>query len=457
MIVVVGAGPAGLLAAWHAARAGHEVTVLERAAVVGGLAASFEVAGQRVDLGSHRLHPSIDPALLGELRGLLGDDLQVRPRYGRIALAGRLLGFPLRTGDLLRHLPPRLAARMAFDAAIAPLRRPRADTYAEVVRAGLGPAVHDAFYGPFARKLWGVEGSELSGEVARRRIAASSPTAIARKLLRATDPAKRTFLYPRRGFGQISEALAEAAVGAGAVVELGAEVAAVEVGSEGPVVQLVGGRRLPATQVWTSAPLPVLSRLVAGAPPEVVAAADELQHRAMVLLYLVLEQPQWTAFDAHYLPGADVVATRISEPKRYRTSAEDPPDRTVLCVEIPCAVGDATWIAAPDALAAHVVDQLAPLGLPAIRPVAAEVRRVPRLYPVYRPGYEQALAVLEGWVDGLPGVVTFGRQGLFVADNAHHVLAMGRDLAAALRPDGTLDQQAWAAARARFRRFVVED
>jgi protoporphyrinogen oxidase len=89
--------------------------------------------------------------------------------------------------------------------------------------------------------------------------------------------------------------------------------------------------------------------------------------------------------------------------------------------------------------------------------VAAEVRRVPRLYPIYRPGYERSLATIEAWVDSLPGVVTFGRQGLFVADNTHHVLAMGRDLAAATRPDGTLDAPAWAAARNRFRRFVVED
>jgi protoporphyrinogen oxidase len=457
LIVVVGAGPAGLLAAWHAARSGHEVVVVERAPVVGGLAASFEVAGQRVDLGSHRLHPSIEPGLLAQLQGLLGDDLQLRPRHGRIAMAGRLVGFPLRTADLLRHLPPALAARMALDAAVAPLRHPRADTYAEVVRAGLGPTVHDSFYGPYARKLWGVDGAELSGEVARRRITASSPTAVARKLIRATDPAKRTFLYPRRGFGQLSEALADAAIGAGATVELGAEVLGIDVGPGGPGVQLAAGRRLAATQVWTSAPLPVLTRLVAGAPPDVVAAAADLQHRAMVLLYLVLDQPAWTEFDAHYLPDEAVMATRISEPKCYRSSTEDPADRTVLCAEIPCAVGDEVWTAEPDALAARLVDQLATVGLPPVRPVAAEVRRVPRLYPIYRPGYDRSLATIEAWVDSLPGVVTFGRQGLFVADNTHHVLAMGRDLAAATRPDGTLDAPSWATARARFRHFVVED
>lgn len=437
MIAVIGAGPAGLLAAWHAARAGHDVTVVDGAPVVGGLAGSFDVAGQRVDHGSHRLHPSTDPSLLAELRSLLGEDLQVRTRSGRIAMAGRLLSFPLRTTDLLRNLPRPLAARMALDATVAPLRRPRADTYAEVVRAGLGPTVQRSFYGPYAHKLWGCDGGELAGEVARRRIAASSPMAIARKLVRAADPGKRTFLYPRRGFGQLSERLADAAVDAGATIRLGT-----------PVTEL---GTLDAEQVWSTIPISAVPAIVRGAPDPVLAAAAQLQHRAMVLLYLVVDRPSWTDFDAHYFPEPSVVAARLSEPKRYRTSADDPADRTVLCAEVPCAVGDELWTADPAALAGRLDGELQRVGLPPVAPVDVVARHLPRVYPVYRLGYDRHLATLEAWVDSIPGLVTFGRQGLFVADNTHHVLAMGRALAA------TGGGPAWPEARQRFRDFVVED
>jgi len=67
-LVVLGAGPAGLAAAWRAARKGLSVIVLERGDSVGGMAASFDVAGFRVDFGSHRLHPAIPPHLLTDLR-----------------------------------------------------------------------------------------------------------------------------------------------------------------------------------------------------------------------------------------------------------------------------------------------------------------------------------------------------------------------------------------------------
>ncbi|MDQ3469441.1 MAG: FAD-dependent oxidoreductase [Actinomycetota bacterium] len=80
--VVLGGGPAGLAAAWYAARAGRHVALVERAPVVGGLAGSFEVSGVRVDHGSHRLHERTDPSLLADLRTLLGDELQPRPRHG---------------------------------------------------------------------------------------------------------------------------------------------------------------------------------------------------------------------------------------------------------------------------------------------------------------------------------------------------------------------------------------
>ena len=452
MIVVVGAGPAGLAAAWRAALAGHEVTVVERAPVVGGMAGSFEVAGVRVDHGSHRLHPSTPPEVLGALRELLGDDLQVRPRNGRIRLLDRWVAFPLQTGDLLRRTPPGFAARAALDAVTGPLRRPRADTFAEVVRAGLGPAVLDTFYGPYARKLWGVEASELSGELARRRVSASSPLAIARRLVRGARPEGRSFLYPRRGFGAIADALADAATAAGADIRLGAGLRQLKVGRDRLRVELDDGTAIDAAHVWSTAPLTALARLTEPSP-----AIPDLRHRAMVLLYLVVDRPRWTSFDAHYFPGPDVLASRVSEPRNYRDSDDDPRDTTVLCAEIACDEGDAVWQAADGDLADRLADELAATGLARPGPVAVESRRLPRVYPLYRPGFADDLAGLERWAATIPGLVTFGRQGLFTPDNTHHALAMGWAAAAALDADGTFDTPTWTAARDGFRGFVVED
>ena len=482
-LLVLGAGPAGLAGALVAARAGLSVAVLERADHVGGLAASYDVAGVRVDAGSHRLHPSTPAPLLALLRDLLGDDLQTRPRHGRLRLGEAWVGFPLRAGDLARSAPRPLLAGLARDAVLAPLRRPRADTYAEVLRAGLGPTALRELYAPMAEKLWGLPAERLHGHQARVRVTAGSPAAVVRRLLRpaaatAAGAQGQAFLYPRRGFGQVPEALASAAGEAGASVRLGWSVTAVVPGAADTAPVVVRAARngeelaIGAWHVLSTLPLPLLARLVPGAPAPVREAAAGLGTRAVVLLHAVHRPPgtttspvRWTPFDAHYLPGRGTPVVRLSEPLNYRDSADDPVDRSVVTAEIPCAVGDATWTAEPDALADVLRRTLADADLPPLRPPAdgpaVLVRRLPHVYPVYDLESSDRAAVVLRWADGLPGVTSAGRLGSFAHDNTHHAMTTGVALAEALTSgrDGVLrrDDDAWRSARAAAAVHRVED
>ncbi|MGE3526814.1 MAG: NAD(P)-binding protein, partial [Gemmatimonadales bacterium] len=80
-VVILGAGPAGAGAAYQLRRRGRgAVTVIEQQLVPGGNSGSFEAEGQRLDFGSHRLHPACDPAILADIRTLLAGDLLDRPR-----------------------------------------------------------------------------------------------------------------------------------------------------------------------------------------------------------------------------------------------------------------------------------------------------------------------------------------------------------------------------------------
>jgi len=464
-LVVLGGGPAGLTAAWRAARRGLRVVLLERAPRTGGMAAGFELAGVRVDHGSHRLHPATDPDVLADLRRLLGGDLQTRPRHGRLLVAGRWLDFPLRAGQLLTDLPGHLVAGAARDAALAPLRRRRGRSYESVLRAGLGPTLYDEMYGPYARKLWGLDGSAIDAEQARRRVGADTPWKVAARVLRGGRTTRGSsqgavFHYPRRGFGQIVDVLAAAAVDCGAQVRTGVEVTAVHVRPDGVRVAFEGGA-LTARHVFSTLPLTTLGRLARPAPSaQAVQSAAALRFRAMVLVYLVHQGGRWTGYDAHYVPGTHTPVTRVSEPANYRDSADDPHDRSVLCAEIPCAAGDTVWSMTDDELAALVLRGLADCGLPVVHLPDSDgvhVRRLRHVYPVYGVGYADRLAPIAGWAERLANVTTFGRLGLFVHDNTHHAMRMAYDAVDSLRDDGSLDVAAWAAARERFAAHVVED
>lgn len=463
-LIVLGAGPAGLAAAWRAGRAGMSTIVLERGPAVGGMAASFDVAGVRVDHGSHRLHPATPPAVLADLRELLGEDLQCRPRNGRLRVAGEWVGFPLRPGELLRALPAGMLARITAEALTEPLRgRGEPASYSGALRASLGPTLYDALYAPYAVKLWGLPGTQIDPEQARRRVSADTPWKIAHRMLRQRFGGQRRggqgriFHYPRRGFGQIVDALADAAVDSGADLRLETEADQVCPTEDGVTVHTRDGHALTAGHLFTTIPLPLLARITVPAPPaSAVDAAAALRFRSMVLVYLVHEGRPWTGFDAHYLPGPDTPVSRISEPANYRLSAEDPVDRTVLCCEVPCQFGDRWWSADDGELAEMVAETLARSGLPPVQGREVVTRRLRTVYPVYEIGYAKHLAGLDAWAATLPRVTTFGRLGLFVHDNTHHAIAMAYDAVDALH-DGVWDATAWSAARRRFTEHVVED
>ncbi len=468
-VVILGAGPAGVGGAFKLRQGGRaQVTVLEQHAVPGGNAGSFEFGGMRVDYGSHRLHPATDPGIMAEIQRLLGDDLLDRPRHGRIGLRGRWIHFPLKPQDLLVRLDPGFALGTLRDMLLKPFRgAPSGDSFADVLRANLGPTICDSFYFPYARKIWGRDPSQLSGIQARRRVSAGTFLKLIRKVMNAIPgfkpPGAGRFFYPRQGYGQIVEAYADAAAALGADFRYSRRVTRlVPPDAERPrwVVEFQQGEtveRLEADQLWSTIPVTLLARLIGDdVPAAVTQAAAAMEYRGMLLVYLSIPVDQFTEFDAHYFPSANLRITRLSEPKNYG-DLRATPGHTVLCAELPAGPSDPWWTMTDLELGALVAEDLARAGVPLpVAPEQVHVRRLKQAYPIYSTGYEVPFQVLDQWANGLPQFLSYGRQGLFAHDNTHHALAMAYAAADCLEPDG-FNAARWQQHREVFATHVVED
>lgn len=467
--MILGAGPAGLGAAYQLHRQGKaRVTVLERNPVVGGNAGSFQSNGIWLDFGSHRLHPATDPRILADIQRLLGDDLRYQVRHGRIHLRDKLIHFPLKPVDLLLRLDKGFAVSTLRDMARKAVAKPdEGNTFASVLWANLGPTICRDFYFPFARKMWGREPEELSGIQARKRVSASSFGKLVKKVMSSVPgfkpPGAGRFYYPVRGFGQISEAYAAAARDAGAEIALNTAVTGLSPltgdGAGWCVTAKQGDeeRTLRADYVWSTIPVTLLARMITPRPPEpVMQATTQIDYRAMILVYLELDVDQFTEYDAHYLPDERICITRLSEPKNYSALGE-PRGRTTLCAELPCSTDDPWWTMSDAEIGERVARDLAVAGLPLPRPpVNVFTRRLRQAYPIYQNGYEVPYRTLDDWVESIPRLLSYGRQGLFAHDNTHHALAMAYAAVECLT-NGEFDTAAWDRHRKVFETHVVED
>lgn len=468
-ITILGAGPAGIAAAYALTKEeGTDVSLIERAPVAGGNSASFDIEGVTCDYGSHRFHPVAEPEIVADLKSLLGDDLLLRPRHGRIRLGGRWIHFPLKLGDALLKLPKGFAFSLIADSLLKKFRKGQGGerSFSSVLYDGLGPTISENFYFPYVRKLWGLDPDKLAVTLAERRVGSGSVGKILMKMIRLlpglrSETAGR-FYYPRKGFGQIAGAMLDKAVERGAELNLNTEITRIERdGNTVTAVHLADGRVETAGNgnlILSTIPMTALVNLMDPPPPaEVIAATNAIRFRGMILIYLVLETDQFTEYDAHYFPEIATPISRMSEPKNYSASSE-PKGVTVLCAELPCDPNEKWWSMSDDELGQHYCTWLGDLGLPVKARVRKTLtRRLSHAYPVYDIDYKKNFDVVDQWLLGLDGLLVFGRQGLFAHDNTHHAFAMAYGAVDSIDDKAVVDRAKWAAYRAEFETHTVED
>ncbi len=91
--VVIGAGPAGLTAAYELTKLGLRPIVLEKERVVGGLARTENYNGFYFDMGGHRFFTKVEE-VKKMWHEVLGDDFLRRPRLSRIYYNQQVLLLP---------------------------------------------------------------------------------------------------------------------------------------------------------------------------------------------------------------------------------------------------------------------------------------------------------------------------------------------------------------------------
>ncbi|HVC66703.1 MAG TPA: NAD(P)/FAD-dependent oxidoreductase, partial [Acidimicrobiales bacterium] len=438
-VVVIGAGPAGLTAAYQLSKAGRDAMVLEADDVVGGISRTVERDGWRFDIGGHRFFTKVQPVeeLWHEI--LAPEDFLLRPRMSRIYYDGKFYDYPIKPLNALRNLGLVEAVCCAASYLKARVLPPKDQSTLEgYIVANYGWRLYEHFFKTYNEKVWGVPASELSADWGAQRIKGMSLFKAVWEPMRARlaggrrDRARQVtslieeFQYPKHGPGMMWEACRDLVEKSGVEVVMQAPVVALERGPGGVTAVTFDphGRRarVETDHVVSSMPFSALVRAMdPPAPPEVLAAADDLHYRDFLTVALVV--PEDTGFPDNwiYIHSPTVKVGRIQNfgswsPHMVRDGT------TCLGLEYFVFEGDELWATADDELVALATAELAAIGLVDPGQVArGYVVRMPKAYPVYDDTYRAAVQTIRRWLTAeVPNVHPVGRNGMHKYNNQDH-------------------------------------
>ncbi|OWK46888.1 NAD(P)/FAD-dependent oxidoreductase [Fimbriiglobus ruber] len=440
-VAIIGAGPAGLTAAYQLTKYGIPVTVLEAdPKYVGGISRTVRYNGFHFDIGGHRFF-SKSKEIEDLWSEILPDDMLDRPRSSRIFYNGQFFEYPLKAGEALMKLGPIESARCVLSylkARAFPQDNPR--SFQDWVTNQFGARLFNIFFKTYTEKVWGMSCKEISADWAAQRIKGLSlKSAILNALWKPKPKARgqviksliNTFRYPRLGPGMLWEACAEKVKAQGGVIEMGRKVVGLHydhktnlwtvnhTGPDGDFQQEV------VDHVISSAPM---KQLIHGLSPRTSDAArdaaSKLRYRDFLTVALVLKDRNQFTDNWIYIHDPGVKVGRVQNFKSW--SPEMVPDQSLNCygLEYFCFEGDGTWAASDADLIEMAKKELAKIGLADASDVLDGcVVRQPKAYPVYDDDYATHVATVRAELqDRFPNLHLVGRNGMHKYNNQDHAM-----------------------------------
>jgi protoporphyrinogen oxidase len=427
-ILVIGAGPAGLTAAWSLmAQKDHEVVILESSNDIGGISKTVISNGWRFDLGGHRFFSKSE--VVNDLWREMLDPIQflIRPRKSRIYYNKKYFDYPLKPINALRNLGIRETLRCILSFLLVKIRPPVDDkSFENWVAARFGWRLYRIFFKTYTEKVWGISTKKLQSTWAAQRIKNLSLGAAIRNALfpgrgRVLTTLIDRFLYPPLGPGQLWESAARKLVDAGCTLYFNEEVTQVRVTKDCYLVETTTGRIIEAHAVFSSAPLASLPKLL-NASKEIQEYGGKLKFRDFLIVALPIKITQ-EIFDDNWIYIHDP-SVKVGRIQNYGSWSPEMVKEGSTCLGMEYFVnrGDSFWNLGDHELVELALNELKTVGFDvSLSESSGYVVRVEKAYPVYDEEYLESVDKIKVWLhDQHPRWFQIGRNGQHRYNNQDH-------------------------------------
>lgn len=435
-VLIAGAGPAGLTAAYSLAKLGQKPTVLEADTQVGGLSRTVNYGGYRFDIGGHRFFSKV-PFVNDLWTEILQDDLLTRQRLSRILYRGHYFDYPLRIANTLSGLGPVEALRICLSYVKSHLYpHPDEVNFAQWVSNRFGERLYEIFFKTYTEKVWGIPCTKISADWAAQRIKNLSFLEVMRHALfgseRAEDGQVVTtligeFRYPRLGPGMMWNRCRDLLAANGHQTFSGIRVRRIR--HHNGIVECVHARSASGELlefdgdefISTMSLSDLIRSLDPPAPPEVIAAAQSLRYRDYLTVVLIVDREEVFPDNWIYIHSPAVRVGRIQNYKNWSPAMVPDSSRTSLGLEYFLWEKDVEWRWPEQQLIERGMYECSKLGL--IEPhevLDGTVVRMKKAYPVYDKDYQANVNIVRRYLATFSNLQTIGRNGLHRYNNQDH-------------------------------------
>ena len=428
-VIIIGAGPAGLTAAWEFNKHNIKTKILEGDKESGGISRTVDRNGWKFDIGGHRFFTKVDEVYEIWDEMLDKEDFIMRPRMSRIYYNGKFFDYPLKASNALFNLGIVEAIRCVFSyiyIRIFPLKN--IDNFETWVASRFGWRLYNIFFKTYTEKVWGVPANTIGADWASQRIKNLS---LGKAIMNALLPKRKSeiittlideFKYPKLGPGMMWDSASSRLINNGHEIIFNSRVEKINKLETGYEVITTNGDVFSCDALFSSMPLAHLPSTLEPKPStEVIKAGDDLKFRDFLTVALVVDEKFAFPDNWVYIHEPHVKVGRVQNYGSWSPYLVKD-GKTCLGLEYFVTKNDELWDSTDEELINLAISELEELKL--IEKNSTDegyVVRMPKAYPVYDLNYKENIEKIKNWLlEEHPNLYPMGRNGMHRYNNQDH-------------------------------------
>lgn len=431
-VAIIGAGPAGMTAAYELAKHNINVEVFEASPSVGGMSKTIELWNQKVDIGPHRFF-SNDTRVNELWLEVVGKDYEMVDRLTRIYYNKKFFHYPIKAINALTNMGVINAASCMVHYGIEKFFPTKdTSTFEGWVTNRFGKKLYRIFFKTYTEKLWGIPCNVLDADFAAQRIKKFSLGEAIKSAVIGNSGKHKTlvdqFAYPHGGTGMVYQKMSDFVQNHGGIIHLKTPVQKVLTqNKKAYAIELTDGTVREFNHVISSMPISLLVSRLPEVPLDIKKAAENLKFRNTIIVYLNVQAKNLFPDNWLYVHSSDLQMGRLTNFRNWVPQLFGNENSTICALEYWCYDEDEFWNKTEEELINLGKDELRKTGLIGNAEISdGHVYKIHRCYPVYSTGYKDTLKPIENYLSSVENLHVIGRYGAFKYNNQDHSILMGK-------------------------------